>query len=275
MDIGDAIPVSRTDLPARTWRKLQRACLVLFVLTLSLDFGPRWISGYAWYCLIPLAGDVGCEVMFVRSVGLDQIVRSWRVGMRGLARYWRDRLGTGPASDGIDKKVWRGVRQIVNAAHADDARKFRRLCLRLGKKLGPAEQQLMGQYVRYMLRYRITDSYGGWPDRAELHAVTVRLAPRFKQLVGYDANALEDALLTVFQMPSPGRAVEGGRLTVHAAAIIGLLLERPEFEMALIRGPLSRWIASPAHPQQQTDPQTSASTPAIRTGADAPGGEHE
>jgi hypothetical protein len=223
---------------------------VLFVLIACLDFGPRWISGYAWYCLIPLAADVGCEVMVVRSVG-----------MRRLGAYWRDQVGAGPASDGINKKVWRSVRKVVNAAHANDAKHFRRRYRRLGKTLSPAEQQLMGKYIRYMLRYRIVDSHGGQPDREELHAITVRLAPRFKQLVGDDANALEDTLLTVFQMPSPGRAVEGGRLTVHASAIIGLLLERPDFEMAVIRHPLARWITPPAQPQRQTDPQTPASTP--------------
>ena len=237
---------------------------MLFVLVACLDFGPRWISGYAWFCLIPLAADVGCEVMIVRTVGL-----------RRLTRYWRDRLGAGPASDGIDKKVWRGVRQVVNAAHADDAKKFRRLYVRLGKKLDSAEQQLMSRYIRYMLGYRIADSYGGRPDRAELHAVTARLAPRFKQLVGYDANALEDALLTAFKMPSPGRAVEGGRLTVHASAIVGLLLERPEYEMAVIRRPLAQTLASGVKPQQQSDPPTPASTSSNPQRAEAPGGEHE
>jgi hypothetical protein len=82
---------------------------------------------------------------------------------------------------------------------------------------------------------------GRKPTPEDLHAMAVQFHSSFAVLIRGDQNQLENMLLSVFLMASDNQQVKGGMGVVVGTAALGVLLDDPESELAVMPPPLMQW----------------------------------
>jgi hypothetical protein len=157
-----------------------------------------------------------------------------------------DRLaGLGAASqlDGIDEAAWNRLRLLAIAASRMDAVGYAETMMWTPPAFGLPGQHRTGIYLQYLLSFRVKEVLQtNHPTTDQLHSLAQMTYPRFRVILDRASEAhLEETLRTAFVMPTLAAGITPGEFTVFAAAALGLLMDDPDGELALIRPRLASW----------------------------------
>jgi hypothetical protein len=190
------------------------------------------LATWAWLSLVPFAGGLYCALRAIVNV-------PWRF----MAHFYRDRVGRGIASDGIDKQVWRATRRVVLASSPKSPReRYQRAWNRWGKRLPALDQKrLSGLYVVFLLKHHLAKLAGGQPSAEDLQDFATRISPEFRRLMPAYGDSVQAVLLTAFDLVATEDRVKGAAFQVQAVTALGLLLRYPSHELALMRNHVGVW----------------------------------
>jgi hypothetical protein len=145
--------------------------------------------------------------------------------------------------DGIDEAAWNRLRLLAAAASRLDADGYAETMMWAPQGFGLPGQHRTGVYLLYLLSYRVKEVLQtNHPTTEQLHNLAETTYPRFRTVVvRAEERHLEETLRTAFEMPAVTTGITPGEFTVFAAAALGLLLDDPDRELALIRPRLASW----------------------------------
>jgi hypothetical protein len=160
--------------------------------------------------------------------------------MRWASSRRRHVVGTpSSAGDGLDERTWETLCESTEAAHRGDADGHVAPLLRFERET--PDDSTVGFYLWYLLRYRVAEVLGRRPSAEDLHSLAQRYNPQFSRLIHGDQRQLEDTLLSVFALADEDRKVKGGDAVVMGSAALGVLVDDPLAELAVMRPHLARW----------------------------------
>ena len=145
--------------------------------------------------------------------------------------------------DGIDGAAWNRLRLLARAAGREDSGAYAETLMWEPPGFGLPGHHRTALYLLYLLNLRIQEVLQtNQPTTAQLHNLAEITYPQFRVVLDRaDEAHLEETLRTVFQMPPLAAGITPGEFTVFAAAALGLLLDDPDSELALIRPRLASW----------------------------------
>jgi hypothetical protein len=145
--------------------------------------------------------------------------------------------------DGIDEAAWNRLRLLAKAASRMDAGGYGETMMWAPPGFGLPGQHRTGVYLLYLLSFRVKEVLQtNHPTPEQLHNLAETTYPRFRAVLDRAQEMhLEETLRSAFEMPPVATGVTPGEFTVFAAAALGLLLDDPDRELALIRPRLASW----------------------------------
>lgn len=146
----------------------------------------------------------------------------------------------GTSNDPLGDQAWRALSTAIIAASQlnanDHANLFRRW---------PGEASDEGRraclYLWYLLRYRVAEILGRLPTPEDLRNLAVQLHPQFARLIRGDESRLEATLRTLFETTTAEDHVRGGMFLILGTALLGVLLDDAEPQLAAMRPHLDDW----------------------------------
>jgi hypothetical protein len=165
------------------------------------------------------------------------------IGMRpdDVARLARN--ASTSTVDGIDDVAWSRLLLLMSAARRQDARAYAELLIWEPPDFGLPGHHRTGAYLLYLLNYRVKEVLAtNKPTAEQLHLLAEMTYPRFHEILGRAEQVqLEETLRTAFEMTPLAAGISPAEFTVFAAATLGLLLDDPDQDLAVIRPRVATW----------------------------------
>ena len=152
----------------------------------------------------------------------------------------RSGRGAAPSADGLDEDAWQCLTAAILAANREDGNGMA-MYIRRFEALGDDKFDAASRYLWYLLRFRVVYLLRRRPTAEDLHVLASRTYPRYRQVVRESVIKLEDTLRAYFRLPLVGSQLTAGRWFVSATAALGVLLDDPIAELAVIRPDLAEW----------------------------------
>jgi hypothetical protein len=150
----------------------------------------------------------------------------------------------------VDSFVWDGVVEVAKAAHRQDAHANLEAFRRLGAGRSLAVLRLAGFYALYLLKYRTGTILGRRPSVDDISVVASRVQADFDRVLpNSPAGSLVDTLLVAFEyrsLQSLRPTVTGSTHMLRALVALGLLLDAPSHDLAMMKPHLASWCARQA-----------------------------
>ena len=147
------------------------------------------------------------------------------------------------AEDGLDEIAWGRLRIIVDAANREDADGYAEALLWQPPDFGLAGHHRTAAYLLYLLSFRVKEALqANKPTEQQLHDLAVEIYPKLHEILeNADQIRVEETLRIAFELPPVAGGVTPGDFGVFAGAVLGLLMDNPDQELAAVRPRLAGW----------------------------------
>ncbi|HWC33560.1 MAG TPA: hypothetical protein VG650_01920 [Mycobacteriales bacterium] len=146
--------------------------------------------------------------------------------------------------DGVIDCAWRHLTDVVQAAYAQDAARFRKAAA-ANTKFPLQDQRAVGLYAYHALRYLSAVMVGRRPSSEDLDRLAQFAYPRFSSLgLRAELSHLTRTLKGVYNLVPVQNRVPPGQFIILAPAALGALLRDPERQLPWLRRMVSQWCLS-------------------------------